>query len=73
MSRVEEIKAAIDQLSAEERCELNSWLNPQPDDDWDEQMQADANAGGKLHRLMLEAEADAEAGRLTDFPKRNEG
>ncbi len=73
MSRVEEIKAAIDRLSFEERCELNALLNPQPNDEWDGQMQADARPGAKLHRVMLEAEAETETGRLTDFPSRKEG
>ena len=68
MTTVEEIKAAIDKLSFEERCELNSLLNPLPDDEWDKQMRADAEPGGKLHKLMIEAEADAAAGRLRDFP-----
>ena len=38
MSRVEEIKAAIDQLSPEERCELTALLNPVEEDDWERQM-----------------------------------
>ena len=62
MTTVEEIKAAIDKLSFEERCELNALLNPLPDDEWDKQMRADAEPGGKLHKLMIEAEADAAAG-----------
>ena len=69
MTTVEEIKAAIDKLSFQERCELNALLNPLPDDEWDKQMRADAEPGGKLHKLMLEAEADAKAGRLRDFPE----
>ncbi len=52
MSRVEEIKAAIDQLSAQERCELTGLLNPADEDDWDRQMRKDAEPGEKLHRLM---------------------
>ena len=42
-------------------------LNPLSDDEWDEQMRADAEAGGKLHKLMLEAENDAKGGQLRDF------
>ena len=57
MSRVEAIKVAIEQLSLEERCELNALLNPNPDDDWDEQMRSDAGPSGKLARLKEEAEA----------------
>jgi hypothetical protein len=52
MSTVAEIKAAIDQLSAQERCELEALLHPWSRDDWDRQMAADAEEGGKLHGLM---------------------
>ena len=38
MSRVEEIKAQIDALSWQERCELNALLQNWPDDEWDRQM-----------------------------------
>lgn len=69
MSRVEEIKAAIEGLSERERCELHALLNPQEDDEWDKQMRADSEPGGKLHKLMLEAEADAKAGQLRDWPE----
>ena len=72
MSKVEEIKAQIDKLSPRERAELNALLNPLPDDEWDRQMAADAEPGGKLHRLMQQAEQDAKAGRLRDFPKPSE-
>jgi len=69
MTKVEEIKAEIDKLSFQERCELNALLHPLPDDEWDKQMRADAEPGGKLHKLMLEAEAEAKAGQWRDFPK----
>jgi hypothetical protein len=45
MSTVAEIKAAIDRLSPEERCELEALLHPREDDDWDRQMKQDATAG----------------------------
>jgi hypothetical protein len=64
MSTVAEIKAAIDQLSSRERCELEAW----PDDDWDRQMVADAEPGGKLYKLMEAAEKNAKAGKLVDLP-----
>jgi hypothetical protein len=69
VTTVEEIKAAIEKLSFQERCELNALLNPLPDDEWDRQMRADTETGGKLHKLMLGAEAEAKAGGLRDFPK----
>ena len=68
MSTVAEIKAAIDQLSPQERCELEALLHPWPDDDWDRQMAADAGPGGKLHQLLQLSEAEAKAGNLRDFP-----
>jgi hypothetical protein len=69
MSRVEELKAAIDQLSPRERCELNALLQSWPEDEWDRQMAVDAEPGGKLHALKLAAEREAKSGHLRDFPK----
>jgi hypothetical protein len=68
MSTVAEIKAAIDQLSPQERCELEALLHPWPDDDWDRQMAADAEPGGKLYRLMETSGKNAKAGKLIDLP-----
>lgn len=67
--RVQEIKAMIDALSPMEQCELNALVQDWPDDEWDKQMRADCAPGGKLHKLMLEAEEDAKAGRLRDWPE----
>jgi hypothetical protein len=69
MSRVEEIKAAIDQLSPEERCELAALLNPIEEDDWDRQMKQDAEPGGKLHRFMETANKEYKQGKSLPFPK----
>ena len=68
MSTVAEIKAAIDRLSLEERCELEALLHPFEDDDWDRQMKRDAEPGGKLCKLMEESEKNAKAGKLVDLP-----
>ena len=62
MTTVEEIKAAIDKLSFQERCELNALLNPLPDDEWDKQMKVDATAG-KFDEMNRRAEEDFKAGR----------
>lgn len=72
MSTVAEIKAAIDQLSLQERCEPEALLHPLEDDGWDRQMKREAAAGkfGALHR---EAEAGAKAGTLRDFSGRGPG
>jgi hypothetical protein len=69
MSRVEKIKAAIDQLSPEERCELAALLNPIEEDDWDRQMKKDAEPGGKLRRLMEGASTEYKRGKSLPFPK----
>jgi hypothetical protein len=69
MSRVQEIKAAFDQLSPEERCELAALLNPIEEDDWDKQMKKDAEPGGKLHQLMEAANKEYLQGRTLRFPK----
>ena len=69
MTRVEEIKAAIEQLSPEERCELAASLNPFADDDWDRQMKEDAEPGGKLDRLREAASEEYKQGKTFPFPK----
>jgi hypothetical protein len=68
MSTVVEIKAAIDQLSPQERCELEALLHPWGEDDWDRQMAIDAEPGGKLHEMMSVSRKNAQAGKLVDFP-----
>jgi hypothetical protein len=69
MSRVEEIKAAIEKLSAEARCALNALLNPIEDDDWDRQMKKDAEPGGKLDRIKEAANKEYKQGKSLPFPK----
>jgi len=68
MSTVAEIKQAIDQLSPQERAELEALLHPRIDDDWDNEMKTDA-AAGKFDELIANAEAEREAGVLREFPK----
>jgi len=68
MSTVAEIKTAIDRLTFEERCELEALLHPRVDDDWDRQMAADAEPGGKLDRLKQASIKEAKTGKLKDFP-----
>jgi len=69
MSRVQEIKAAIEQLTPEERCELAALLNPVEEDDWDRQMKKDAEPGKELHRIMEAANSEYEQGKSLPFPK----
>ena len=67
MSTVDEIKAAIEQLTFEERAELARWLHGWESDEWDREMVADAKAG-KLDKLLKEVDEDIKAGRLQDLP-----
>jgi hypothetical protein len=62
MSTVAEIKAAIDRLTPEERCELEALLHPREDDDWDRQMKSDA-AAGKFDAINRDADATHAAGK----------
>ena len=61
-----EIKAAIQQLSFEQRAELASWLHGWNDDDWDEQMKRDVGSG-KLDSVLHEVEEDIKAGRVREM------
>ena len=69
MSTVAEIFSAIQELSLQERCELEALLHPFEDDVWDKQMKRDA-AAGKFGALHDAAEAEHAAGKtipLTDI------
>jgi hypothetical protein len=68
MSTVAEIYTAIQELSLQERCELEALLHPFEDDEWDKQMKRDAQPGGKLYKLMEASEKEAKAGKLVDLP-----
>jgi hypothetical protein len=67
MSTVEEIKAAIEQLTFEQRSELARWMHGWEDDEWDKQIATDAQAG-RLDKLLKEVDEDINAGRLRDLP-----
>jgi hypothetical protein len=65
MSNVERIKAEIDALTWQERCELNALLQNWPDDDWDRQMTAE----GKFDSVMDKATAAYRAGQYREWPR----
>lgn len=62
MSTVEEITAAIEQLSADEVARLRAWLAEFAERRWDEQIERDANAG-RLDALIDKALEEHRAGR----------
>lgn len=67
MSTVQEIEAAIKRLPREEFLKLHARLQRRFDDEWDQQMKADAKAG-RLDHLAEEAIADYRAGGTKPFP-----
>ena len=66
MERIHELKAAIDKLSPQERCELMALLSPMPSDEWDRQMMADAAPGGRLDQLKQSAHRDFQDGKCKE-------
>lgn len=62
MSKVEQLEKEIRALSRSELAALRDWFQTHLADEWDKQIEADANAG-KLDRLAREALAEHKAGR----------
>jgi hypothetical protein len=58
---VKEIETAIMQLSLDELLELSNWLAEYQAQVWDEQIEADLEAG-RLDLLLAEVDAEYEAG-----------
>jgi hypothetical protein len=67
MSRVEEIEAAIEELSPEDFLRVVRWFNDRAQSQWDEQMDEDS-AAGRLDFLFDEASKEAEEGLLREWP-----
>ncbi len=67
MITVQEIKAAIPQLSLEERAEVARWLHGWADDEWDAQMKLDI-ATGQLNNMLAKVDADITHGKVFDPP-----
>ncbi|HVR37417.1 MAG TPA: hypothetical protein VMS21_16400 [Methylomirabilota bacterium] len=66
MSTVQEIEAAISQLPKDEFWRLTDRLIALREEEWDRQIEADAN-DGKLDRLFEQADRDFEAGRCKEL------
>lgn len=67
MSTVEEIERAVAQLAPADFARLAAWMNRRQADDWDRQIEADAQAG-RLDRFVDEAFADLRAGCTRPLP-----
>jgi hypothetical protein len=65
MSTIEELEAAVERLSPEDRAAFRAWFAEFDAAEWDRQLEADA-ASGRLDWLAAEALADRRAGRCTD-------
>jgi hypothetical protein len=66
MSSVEEIQSAIVSLAPEEYARLREWFIERDWEQWDQQIEADAQAG-KLDFLIAEAMAEQAQGHLRDL------
>lgn len=65
MSTVEEIEAAIQQLSPDQMAAFRAWYAEFDATAWDHQI-AEDEAAGRLDWLIQEALDDVDAGRCTD-------
>jgi hypothetical protein len=65
MSNIEELAAAVQRLSPEQRAAFRAWFAEFDADEWDRQLEADV-AAGRLDWLAQEALADRRAGRCTE-------
>jgi hypothetical protein len=66
MSTIQEIEAAISQLSESDRAKLRDWLANLDQDEWDKQI-ADDEAAGRLDALADEALKDLREGRCSEL------
>jgi hypothetical protein len=66
MSKVSEIKAAIEALREEEYAQLRQWFSARDWEKWDRQVEADS-ASGKLDFLIKEALDEKAKGTLKDL------
>jgi hypothetical protein len=67
MSRVEEIEAAIDDLTAEEYRRIVQWFRKRDQGQRNSQLDSDSSAG-KLDFLFSEAESESADGLLREWP-----
>jgi hypothetical protein len=67
MASVDEIEAAIRELSREQFFRLHTWMKKRFEDEWDRQIREDV-AAGRLEHLAEEALEEYRAGRTTAFP-----
>ena len=64
---VQEIKAAVQGLTLQERAEVAACLHSWSDDAWDEEMKQDV-ADGKLAKLIAQVDTDIANSNLREMP-----
>ena len=66
MSTLEEIEAAVQQLSPSKRAEFRAWFLSFDASEWDQQIEDDLTSG-KLDWLAIEAISESQAGGCSDL------
>jgi len=66
MTKVEEIKAAIESLPEEEFIRIRQWFSEKDWQEWDKQIAQDSESG-KLDLLIKEAIDEKDKGKLKDL------
>jgi len=66
MATIQELEKQVTQLSANELREFRQWFYEWDSDDWDRQIERDAQAG-KLDALAAEALAEYHSGKATEI------
>ena len=66
MRKIEHIEQQIQELTAGEFKELREWIIERDWKAWDAQIEGDAK-GGKLDKLIAEAQADYASGRAREL------
>ena len=65
MTSLQEIEAAVQRLTPDQRAEFRAWFEALEARDWDQQMESDIG-GGRLDWLLEESLAELEQGHCTD-------
>lgn len=66
MSKIDELKADIEGLPSDEQAELFHWLSEKDWQRWDEEIEADSQAG-RLDFLVREAREEKAKGNLKEL------
>jgi hypothetical protein len=67
VSRIEEIEAAIEGLSADEYRRIVQWVRMREEKRWDDQLDSDSSSG-KLDFLFEEADSESAKGLVREWP-----